>query len=219
MAVNCGVPYGLCAVRVTELDEDGNAEGNFAVTRNPITVGFNPNIDQGQQFISRNGCGCAIARIRSNDTFNWFDLSLGQDMLNPELESLLTDEAPIIGDGGSIVGVNGSSALDCDELPPTVGFEMWAEHRVGSGQDAAHGYVHWVFPRSRWQRGNNTVEEGISRTNLTGFSQTNLLWGGGPYTDGPPDGQDVTEWAYWKTEDGLPAATACGALGTVVPGS
>lgn len=218
MAVSCGVPYGLCAVRVTELDEDGNAEGSYAVTRNPITVGFNPNIDQGQQFISRNGCGCAIARIRSNDVFNWFELTFGQDMLNPELETLLSGDTPIE-QGGSIIGVNGSSALDCDDVAPTVGFEMWAQHYVGSGPDGTHPLVHWVFPRSRWQRGNNTVEEGIARTNLTGFTQTNLLWGSGPYSDGPPDGQDVTEWAYWKDDGTLPTATDCGEVGTVTPGS
>ena len=218
MAVNCGVPYGLCAVRVTELDSEGNAEGDFAVSRNPITVGFNPNIDQGQQFISRNGCGCAIARIRSNDVFNWFELSFGQDALMPELESLLVDELPIL-DGADVVGVNGVSALECDEEAVTVAFEMWAQHYVGSGRDSIHRFVHWVFPRSRWQRGNNTISEGIGRTNLTGFSQTNALWGSGPYSDGPPDGQDVTEWAYWKTNDEMPDAVTCGDLGTVTPGS
>lgn len=218
MAVNCGVAYGICAVRTTELDEFGNAEGSFSVSRNPITVGFNPNIDQGQTFTSRNGCGCSVARIRANDIFNWFEFTFGQDVLMPELESLMIGEDPIL-DGGDIVGVNGRSALECDEEPPTVGFEMWARHYVGSGSDSIHPLIHWMFPRSRWQRGNNTVEEGIARTNITGVSQTNLLWGGGPYGDGPPDGQDVTEWAYWKTNDALPAAIACGDLGTVTPGS
>lgn len=218
MAVNCGVAYGLCAVRVTQLDSEGNAEGSFAVSRNPVTVGFNPNVDQGQQFISRNGCGCAIARIRSNDVFNWFELSFAQEALQPELESLLADELPIL-DGADIVGVNGQSSLECDEDPPTAGFEMWAQHFVGSGRDSIHRFVHWVFPRSRWQRGNNSLAEGIARSNITGFSQTNALWGSGPYGDGPPDGQDVTEWAYWKTNDDMPVAVTCGDVGTVVPGS
>jgi len=219
MAVNCGVAYGLCAARVTELDDEGNAEGSFAVSRNPVSVAFNPNIEQGTQFISRNGCGCAIARIRSNDVFNWFELTFAQEALQPELETLLVDgETPIL-DGADIVGANGGSQLDCDEDPRTVGFEMWARHYVGSGQDSIHRFVHWVFPRSRWQRGNNTVQEGIARTNITGFSQTNQLWGSGPYGDGPPDGQDVTEWAYWKSNDDMPDAVTCGDLGTVTPGS
>jgi hypothetical protein len=140
-------------------------------------------------------------------------------MLNPELESILIDGETPITQAGSIIGVNGGSALECEEDPATVGFEMWAQHYVGSGRDSIHGFVHWAFPRSRWQRGNNTVEEGIARTNLTGFTQTNLLWGSGPYGDGPPDGQDVTEWAYWKDDGSLPAATDCGEVGTVTPGS
>ena len=180
MAVNCGVPYGLCAVRVTELDEDGNAEGSFVVTRNPITVGFNPNIDQGQQFVSRNGCGCAIARIRSNDVFNWFELTFGQDMLNPELgvaaERRHADRAGWL-DHRRQRQLERSTATT---WPRRSRSRCGRSTTSAQGPTASTRTCTGCSRASRWQRGNNTVEEGIARTNLTGFSQTNLLWGIGP---------------------------------------
>jgi hypothetical protein len=41
---------------------------------------------------------------------------------------------------------------------------------------------------------------------LNGASQTNGNWGDGPYGDGPPDGQDISEGGFWATDDTLPTA-------------
>jgi hypothetical protein len=41
---------------------------------------------------------------------------------------------------------------------------------------------------------------------MTGFSRTNGNWGDGPYGDGPPDGEDISEGAYWKTDVEPPSA-------------
>lgn len=218
MAANCGVPYGLCAIRVTLLDSDGNADDDFAVSRHPVTVGFNPNIDQGTDITSRDGCGCAVANIKGKPVFNWFEFTFGKDILEPHIEALMTGDTPIV-EGGFTIGVNGSGALDCDDEPRYVGFEMWAKHYIGSAPDPLRKHVHWVFPRTRWQWSDRTQEEGVGRTVLAGYSLTNALWGGGPYSDGPPDGQDVAEWAYWMTDDELPDATACGVLSAGATGS
>ena len=130
----------------------------------------------------------------------------------------MTGDTPIVA-GGLTVGVNGASALDCDEDPVFVAFEFWAKHYVGSATDATYKHIHWVFPRTRWWWGDNTQEEGVGRSVLNGVSASNPLWGGGPFGDGPPDGQDVVEWARWFTNDDLPDATACGTLGTGAIGS
>ena len=39
-------------------------------------------------------------------------------------------------------------------------FEFWTKHIVGSGQDGIHPWIHWVFPKTVWQLGDNTFEEG-----------------------------------------------------------
>jgi hypothetical protein len=219
--MNCGAPYGLCAIRVTRLDSDGNADDDFAVSRKPVTVGFNPNIDQGTDVTARDGCGCRTVSVKGNPVFNWFEFTFGKDVLEPAIEALMTGDTPITdpGNGNLVVGINGAGALGCEDDPIYVGFEMWAKHYVNTAPDGTYKLVHWVFPSTRWQWGDNTIEEGVSRTVLTGFSRSNSLWGSGPYGDGPPDGSDVVEWARWVTNDDLPEATACGTLDTGAIGS
>jgi len=221
MAVNCGVSFGLCNIRITEVDAQGNvapSPNNYYVTDNPLSITLTPNIETGNTVSVRNGCGCSVARFKFNDIFNWFEFTFGKDVLEPAMESLMTGDTPIT-DAGLVVGVNGASALDCDEEPTYVGFEMWAKHYVGNAPDATYKLVHWVFPRTRWWWGDNTQEEGVGRTVLNGVSASNPLWGSGPYGDGPPDGSDVVEWARWFTNDDLPTATACGELASGAIGS
>ena len=52
---------------------------------------------------------------------------------------------------------------------------------------------------------------------LNGFSRANANWGDGPYGDGPPDSEDISEGGFWKTAD-LPPAADC-AAGNVTPSS
>lgn len=216
--MNCGVPYGLCAVRVTLLDSDGNADDDFVVSRKPVTVGFNPNIDQGTDITARDGCGCSTAQIPGTRIFNWVEFTFGKDVLEPAMEALMTGDDTIT-DGGNIVGINAADNLDCDESPRYVAFEFWAKHWVGNAQDTQFKLVHWVYPRTRWEWGDNTQEEAIGRTVLTGRSSRNPLWGSGPYGDGPPNGADVVNWARWVTNDDLPDATDCGTVDTGAIGS
>jgi hypothetical protein len=216
--MQCGVPYGLCAYRITELDSDGNAAGGTYVGRHPVTVGFNPNIDQGTDITARDGCGCAVAQIKGRPIFNWFEFEFGKDVLEPAAEAMMTGDDPITS-GGLVVGINGADALDCEADSVYVGFEFWAKHYVGNSPDSTYKLVHWVFPRSRWWWGNNTQAEGVGRSVLNGVSARNPLWGGGPYGDGPPNGADVLNWARWFTNDDLPTATACGTLGSGAVGS
>lgn len=219
MAVNCGVSFGLCAVRVTKLDVTGaviNEENNSYVTDKAVTISMTPNIETGNTFSLRNGCGCSLARFKSEDVFNWFEFSFARGALEPALEQMLLG-GEVIEDGADVVGINGPGALACDELPPIVALEFWTQHIFGSGLDSIHPYVHWVFPSTKWQLGDNTAEEDLMQLTVNGFSRTNTAWGSGPYGDGPPDGQAVTEWAYWKTDDDLPEASCVAA--EVEPGS
>jgi len=219
MAVNCGVSFGLCAVRVTKVDATGVAvggAGNSYVTDKPISLGLSPNIEAGNTFSLRSGCGCSIARFKSNDIFNWFEFTFADGALEPDMMALMLGADTII-DAGDHVGMQFGGALGCDEDEPAVGLEFWTKHIVGSAQDATYPWVHWVFPKTVWQLGDNTAEEDFLQTALSGFSRSNLLWGSGPWGDGPPDGSDVVEGAFWKTDVDPPAATC--ATGTVTPGS
>ena len=85
-----------------------------------------------------------------------------------------------IADGADVVGLAVPGTLACDEDEPAVAFEFWTQHIVGSGQDGTYPWVHWVFPKTVWQLGDNTFEEDIAQPTLTGFSRTNANWGEGP---------------------------------------
>jgi hypothetical protein len=209
MAVNCGVSFGICAIRVTKVDASGNvvAGDNSYVSNNVISLGLTPNIEEGATFSARSGCGCSIARFKATDTFNWFEFSLAQAALEPELMALMLG-SDTIEDGADVVGQAFAGALACDEAEPAVGFEFWTQHVVGSGQDGTFPWIHWVFPKTIWRLGDNTFEEGIANPTVQGFSRTNAQWGDGPYGDGPPDGQDISEGGWWKTDVDPPDA-AC----------
>lgn len=219
MAVNCGVSFGLCAVRITLVDAAGNVSGttnNSYVTDKPLSISLTPNIETGNTFSVRNGCGCSVARFKANDIFNWFEFTFNSAALEPEMMALMLG-ASTIEDGADIVGLAFPSSIACDEAEPAVALEFWTKHVVGSGQDATLPWVHWVFPKTVWQLSDNTFEEDIAQPSLTGFSRTNSNWGDGPYGDGPPDSEDISEGGYWKTDVAPPTADC--AAGDVVPSS
>lgn len=219
MAVNCGVSFGICRLRVTKVDAQGNVLGttdNSYVTDNPLSVTLTPNIETGNTFSARNGCGCSIARFKANDIFNWFEFAFRSAALEPELMAMLLGAETIV-DGADVVGMAFQGALDCDEDEPAVALEFWTKHVVGSGQDSIHPWIHWVFPKTVWQLSDNTFEEGIAEPSVSGFSRTNAQWGAGPYGDGPPDDQDIRDGGWWKTAEDPPAATC--AAGDVTPSS
>lgn len=219
MAVNCGVSFGICAVRITKVDVTGaviGGDGNSYVTDKPISLGVRPNFTEGQEFSSRSGCGCSIAQFRSKDTFNWWEFTFAMGALEPEMLAMLLG-SDTIEDGADIIGQAFAGSLACDEDEPAVALEFWTQHIVGSGQDSIHPYIHWVFPKTVWRLGDNTFEEALANVTVEGFSRTNNQWGDGPYGDGPPDGQDISEGGWWKTADALPAADCAAA--TVIPSS
>jgi hypothetical protein len=211
MAVNCGVSFGLCAVRITRVDAAGNviAGNNSYVTDTQLSVAVTPNIETGNTVSVRNGCGCSVARFKFNDIFNWWEFTFADTALEPEMMSMMLG-ASTIDDGADVVGLAFQGALACDEDEPAVAFEFWTKHIVGSGQDGTFPWVHWAFPKTVWQFSDNTFEEAAASPTLTGFSRTNAQWGDGPYGDGPPDSQDISEGGYWKTDVDPPAA-ACAA--------
>jgi hypothetical protein len=167
-------------LRVTRVDENGNviAGSNSYVTDKLVSISVNPNNETGNNFSVRNGCGCGIASRKFPDTFNFWELSLNSAALEPQLISFMLGANPI-NDGSNV---------------------------TGSGLDATWPYFHWVFPSTVWSFGDNTFEEGPAQPTLNGFSQTNGNWGEGPYGDGPPDSEDISEGGFWGTADPLPTA-------------
>lgn len=219
MAVICGGTVNVCRVRVTRLDANGNVLGtanNSYVTDAVTEVTLGPDITTGDTITQKNGCGCKIIGYKVQDVFNFFNFSFTNAQLEPEMIALMTGSATIE-DGADVVGWAFGSALACDEDPAAVAFEFWTQRFVGGGADATYPWIHWTFPMSFWTLGDNTLAEGVGLPVLNGFSRANANWGAGPYGDGPPDGQDISEGGVWFTADDPPAATC--AAGDVTPSS
>lgn len=194
-------------VRITRVDDNGNviAGNNSYVSDKPVSISVNPNIETGNNFPVRNGCGCKIASRKFPDTFNYWELSINMADLEPQMIAFMLGAATIT-DGADVVGVAWPSALACDEANPKVQFEFWTENVSGSGLDPDYPYFHHVYPSVTWVYGDNTFEEGPAQPTFNGSSETNGNWGSGPYGDGPPDGEDISEGGFWATADPLPTA-------------
>lgn len=219
MPANCGGTVNICRLRVTRVDVNGNVAGttdNQYVTDTVTEVTFSPDVTTGDTINQKNGCGCKVIGYKVNDTFNFFNFTFTDAALEPELIALMTGSATIE-DGADVVGMAFGSALACDEDPAAVAFEFWTQHFVGGGADGTYPWIHWVFPMTFWTLGDNTFAEGVGLPVLNGFSRANPNWGDGPYGDGPPDSEDISEGGFWKTAD-LPPTAAC-AAGNVTPSS
>ena len=208
MANACGVPFGACLIRVTRVDSNGNviAGNNAYISDSPVSVALSPDNEAGDSFSVKNGCGCKIASRKFPDTFNFWNVTLTDAKLEPQLIAFLTGGATIT-DGADIVGAAFPSALECDEASPRTQFEWWSENGEGSGLNGTYPYWHFVIPSVAWTLGDNTFESGPASPVLNGTSQSNPNWGDGPYGDGPPDGEDITEGGFWATNDTLPTAS------------
>jgi len=213
MAVSCGVSLGVCRTRITKVDgTTGNviAGSNAYVTDKQLQVTLNPNIDAGNNIAVRNGCGCKIAAFKFPDTFNWWEFEFTDTALEPIMIALMLG-ASTITNGADVVGLGFPDTLACDQAEPAVAFEFWSKHGVGSGQDTTNPWIHWVFPLTIWQLGNNTFADAAAEPVLSGFSRTNANWGHGPYGDGPPNALDIKNGGFWKTAVSPPSA-ACAAV-------
>lgn len=207
MAVTCGVSFGVCVARITKVDAQGNvvAGNNSYVTDAISQITLNPNKETGESVIVRNGCGCGIASKKFPDTFNWWDLTFNGVKLEPALEVLLLGGASI-DSGADVVGVAFPGTLACDDAEPAVAFEWWTENQVGSGQDGTNPWIHFVIPAVVWSKGDETFARAALEPPYVGFSRTNTQWGDGPYGDGPPDGEDISNGGWWLTPDTPPTA-------------
>lgn len=212
MAIECGVPFGVCAVRVTAVDAVGNvvAGTNAYVTNKIEQITITPNIEAGEAQNVPDACGCSTVRFRFPDRFNWFEITFQVQRIEPALEALLLTGpdklAHIITDGADRVGFAFPGELACGEEQPAVAFEFWSQHIVGSAQDPTYPWIHFVFPKTIWQRAESSYSRNYAPITYQGFTRTNAAWGGGPYGDGPPDDQDIREGGFWLTDIAPPDA-------------
>jgi hypothetical protein len=210
MTAICDAVIHLCAVRVTRLDQLGNPSpgpNNVYVTNNQLMIQAKPVIEAGQDKTLIGGCDCIIASYRGYDKLKRFDLELDLGTLEPGLIEMLTGGSAII-KGGAPIGVWWPSQLDCAQpAQPNVCVEGWQDlwqddHAVQS----PYQYVHWIWPSTRWQVSDHTLQNDFLQPKLTGYSRGNPNWGLGIYNDLPEVAQPLGGFFY----DTIRPVAACG---------
>lgn len=212
----CGISVGVCRLRITLLDADtgcvSGGSDNSYVLADFTQVQITPNIETGTDTSLIGGCGCKIASFKAPDSLKRYDLELTTPIKSAGLESLLVGGGVIMDDSASPVpvGFTFPTALGCDEEQPPVAFEFWTKHWEDDAQDSTLPWIHWLFPQTLWQVGQQALTNDFAQPTFTGFSRTNTCWGDGPYGDGPEavygNAVDISTGGWFYTDVDPPDA-------------
>lgn len=215
MAAPCGVPLGLCAMRITRLLETGcvaASPNNSLVTTELIQLTLTPVVEAGADTTLTGGCDCVIASYRGVDKLKRFEFEITNPKLAPAMYEMLLG-GTLISDGADPVGVVWPTELACGEAQAAVSLEFWVKHWNGDAQDVTYPWIHHVYPQSLWQIGQQQFQNDFAQPTLTGFSRKNDCWGDGPYSDGPEAEYgtpvDISTGGFFYTAIDPPADTAC----------
>lgn len=217
---HCYTPLQLCATRVALLDTAGspdNGASNGYITDAVIKADFSPEIEEGDEFTLKNGCGNICATFKDNDRLKRVTIDLELCHLDAELISLLVG-GTLIQSGGDTIGYM-FPGVD-DNPPPGVCFEAYQKAWDNSAQGTppflggnTAGWIHWVFPKVKFQISDWTEENEFTVFTLTGFAEENpRITQNGPYDDWDPAVVamgGITNMGGWFLDDTLPTAQ-CG---------
>ena len=187
MANTCARHVFACSLRVARLDTDGSlltGADNLYVSDALLTIAITPNIEEGDEFRIKNGCGELCVNVKDCDRLARLDMTMGLCYPDPELLELLV--------GGSAVLTSGDAVgwalpnLGSGTCPDGVSVEFWSKrYDIGGAPMSDFPYEHYVMPRSYWQISARNFENGPVTTELTGFAVENDNWGGGPNDEWP----------------------------------
>lgn len=219
----CLVIKGLCNVRATRLDPvTGRVEDppdNHAVIESQISLTLTADVEEGTEETQKNGCGAIQASDKQDDIFKRWTLELQIAKFDPAFIEILTGATVAVDGSGNPIGVIGANELASDFVRPFAAVECWTKMFDGDAQSSSRPYGYLVLPGTRWRLGNTSFGESFTPIVFSGFSQTNSLWGNGPYDDTGDFDDDVATWAVAMIEDTAPPPTATCGYADIASGS
>lgn len=216
MAAPCGVPLGLCAMRLTRLISTtgcvaASPDNSFVLTE-LVNLQLTPVVEAGADTTLTGGCDCVIASYRGVDKLKRFEFEITSPKLSPAMYEMMIGGG-VINDTGVPVGTTWPGELACGEAQDSVALEFWVKHWNGSSQDTTYPWIHHVYPQTYWQIGQQQFQNDFAQPTLTGFSRSNDCWGDGPYGDGPEATYgtpiDIATGGFYYTADDPPVSTEC----------
>lgn len=190
----CYTPISICALRVTALDASGavaDGPNNSYVTNDVMEIGYSPQIEEGDEKLKKNACGCLVARKRYRDQLKGVDLTLDPAKLEPLLVNILTG-GPLLLDGSDqpvAIGFgwpDNFGSCDQDDIQPPVAVEFWQELYDGNKRAVDYPFVRHVYTQTFWSFDDGTANDDFGSFPLKAYSEGNTLWDD-PYDDWPDD--------------------------------
>lgn len=216
-APNCYGSIQACRIRVGALDDGGAPDPgltNLVVTDALIQIQTSYEIETGQEFTQKNGCGEICQTFKEEDKIKRVSLELQLCQLDYDLLVMMLGASAITGTltdaGGATIGYDLPSSTAATSNG--VSLEAWTKAWDGGSQPVSLGgdplYHHFVWPKTTWVPGQRTLQSGILVVPLTGIGTENPSIGDGPANDFPFTSPNGAEQVF--LDDSIPDA-ACGA--------
>lgn len=208
----------VCSARVALLAEAGApvAGANNGYVTNLVSVETSVNVEEGDEFVQKDGCGDICARFVDCDKVKGVDATLNICTFDAQLVGLVTGGTEFVDPGtADVMGVQipGVSAA----CPGAISLEWWCYAQDGASQATpdvapAGAYWHFVIPYLKFRLGDVTYENGIPILPLVGKGSENPnITQNGPFNDWPTGvanaGGVTSPFGYWL-ESSMPSA-AC----------
>ena len=187
---HCFASLQLCALRMARLESSGHpaeGSGNGYVSDGMTKLDVGIELNEGDDFELKNGCGALIAAFKQPDRIKRLNLTLELGILDVEILELAVGWDLFRSGGESIGG----------QMPPVVGTDnnqicLEAYSKAMDGDEQAvpalttpnAAYFHWVFPRVSFTHGDFTLENELSTFPLEGKGEENSsITANGPFND------------------------------------
>lgn len=203
-AITCTPQVSACLIRVSRLDSSGtpveSATGSY-VSDALTTLTVTPEIEEGEEFIVKNGCGIPCVNYKAPDTIKRLTVELTLCTPDPRLHEILSG-GTVLTDGEAVGWA--MPALAEEISPNGIAIELWAK-RIGDdgSDDPDFPYARWLFPRVKLTPGARTFEFGPLSSPFTGNGYENPQFLNGPTNDWPVASSKAMQWIP-VTEDDLP---------------
>lgn len=194
----CIGELNACVFRAARLDADctptGGADSGI-VSAGLVTMTVDPEVEAGQVFEPKNGCGSIVYSIRQEDRVKRNNVSGEFVLWDDEMISLLFGHDLILGAaGGPFAGKVIGTASRLFNAAPRNGIYLEVIRQVATpaGGDcvaagaaatpAASGYI---FGKAMLIPGSMTFENDAARVSFTGYATNNNFLANGPWNDYP----------------------------------
>jgi len=222
----CIQQYGVCHLRVSRLGSNCaplTGANNGAVSASILTLTASPEIEEGQAYEFKNGCGVLIANALDCDRIKRWNLTGELLTFDYELLEIMFGGELITGAvassfAGEVIGwASPGSTADCSN---GAALEVWTKISVGPGSctPAANPplFTRHIFPKVVFTPGDKTFENDIARVAFTGKAVENPAWGNGAFNDYPGVYPGPLESGYFQfVEAAMPSGVTTAGCGYV----